>query len=269
MSLSFTLLLPSNPSISSLFFTVLLVLQVFIIRREIITERPRATAQIYSSLVPLFLRIRRVRSHIFIQIFALLYFFTGEHIWRTGFSPVTILSSRSQLDFVKAIVNRCSLSLSRARARSLAVALNFPSPYAAFVRSTPLFRSLPSTRLAVLIVFNFLPLPAFLLASPFPVALCRRPALTTGIIITFSPPTREVEEWKKRVVLIILSRDRQPRPLFLPLRSSNPLFVLRDIGCDETRDVTDVSLISPYWLWCRRDAYINFSVRDAEENSLY
>lgn len=124
MSLSFTLLLPSNPSISSLFFTVLLVLQVFIIRREIITERPRATAQIYSSLVPLFLRIRRVRSHIFIQIFALVYFFTGEHIWRAGFSPATILSSRSQLDFVKAIVNRRS----RARARTPVVALNFPSP---------------------------------------------------------------------------------------------------------------------------------------------
>lgn len=68
----------------------------------------------------------------------------------------------------------------------------------------------------------------------------------------------------RRVILIILSRDQQPRPLSLspPLPSPSE-FVLYDIGHDEMRDVTDVSLISLYWLGCR-DAYINFSVHNVE-----
>lgn len=72
-------------------------------------------------------------------------------------------------------------------------------------------------RLVVLIVFNFLPLFARRFSSRLAVSrgTLQLPAhFTARIIITFSPPTREVEEWK-RVVLIILSRDRQPRPLSL------------------------------------------------------
>lgn len=112
------------------------------------------------------------------------------------------------------------------------------------------------------------PLPAFLLAPSFPVASPSADGtLTAGIIITFSPPTRgrRIEEGRFNY-FIAWPATATSVPLPLPLITP-PRPVLRDIGHDGTRDVTDVSLISPYWLGCR-DAYINFTVRDVKERAL-
>lgn len=118
------------------FFTVLLVLWVFIVRREIITESPNHRADIPRACFLLDSSAMSIRIFSSVSLRFSLPFVLFFSV-RDTCAPIiyAIFSFCSQLDLVKAIVD----------ATTDRVVFNFPSSHAAFVRSTSFFRSLPSS----------------------------------------------------------------------------------------------------------------------------
>lgn len=168
------------------FFTVLLVLWVFIVRREIITERPNHRADIPRACFSLDSSAMSIRILSSVSLRFSLPFILSFFPVRDTCAPITyaIFSSCSQLDLVKAIVDATTDHGPRCIQFSF-----FARRFCPIDVVFPLFTFVADWLYSLYSIF--FPLPTFLLASSFPVASSSTDGvLVAGIIITFSPPTR-------------------------------------------------------------------------------